>query len=195
MRDKDDIDLLLDSAVSSYAEPGPGFEQQILDRLAVERNAGRAPAEMRTPRHLAPHHRRWMPWAIALPLAACLIIFLILAHKPSSPSDIPQLARLPESALGTAETLRHLPPLHRRSRPSKASPPSLVTAKSQLPKLDVFPSPQPLNPQEHAWVDFVSHAPEPERKALLDASRRSDAPLAIAAIEIPPVPSPTQGAN
>jgi hypothetical protein len=64
-----------------------------------------------------------------------------------------------------------------------------------LPKLDVFPSPQPLSPEEKALVSFAARAPEPVRQALIDAQTQADAPLNIAAIEIQPLDPPDQGGN
>jgi hypothetical protein len=73
---------------------------------------------------------------------------------------------------------------------------SAQAAKSApLPKLDVFPTPQPLTPQEQALAVFAIHGPEPERKALAKAQQQIDAPLSIAAIHIPPVQSPDKGTN
>ncbi len=63
MREKDELDSLLDAALVTYADPGPdsGLEQRILARISAENFAASAPA----PR------RRWLPWGIAL-AGACL---------------------------------------------------------------------------------------------------------------------------
>ena len=44
-------------------------------------------------------------------------------------------------------------------------------------------------------VVFVAQAPEAERKALIEAQKRFDAPLSIAAIQIPPIEPPQEGTN
>src|SRR6185312_1147206 len=74
---RDQLDRVLDSALATYADPGPdsGLEQRILGRIANE--ATPAP------------RRRWLAWSIALPVAAGLLIFAVLAgprlvHAPSS---------------------------------------------------------------------------------------------------------------
>jgi hypothetical protein len=64
-----------------------------------------------------------------------------------------------------------------------------------LPKLDVFPTPQPLTPEEQALVAFAVRAPESERKSFIEAQRQAEAPLRIAAIEIPPIDSPDKDTN
>jgi hypothetical protein len=64
-----------------------------------------------------------------------------------------------------------------------------------LPKLNVFPTPQPLTPSEKALVTYIAHAPEAERNALVDAQKQMDAPLSIAAIDIQPLEPPEEGGN
>jgi hypothetical protein len=58
------------------------------------------------------------------------------------------------------------------------------------PKLDIFPTPQPLDPGEEALARFAAQAPEAERKAFLEAQQQADAPLHIAAIHIKPLELP-----
>src|SRR5258708_16679208 len=65
-----------------------------------------------------------------------------------------------------------------------------VAPTPALPKLDVFPSPQPLTPQEQALVVFVAQAPETERKAVAEAQQKIKAPISVAPIHIPPLHSP-----
>ena len=72
---------------------------------------------------------------------------------------------------------------------------AVVGKAAPLPKLDVFPTPQPLTAEERALVAFAANAPKPELKAVVDAQPQADAPLSIAAIEIQPLDSPDQGGN
>jgi hypothetical protein len=65
--------------------------------------------------------------------------------------------------------------------------------QTALPKLDVFPAPQPLTPQEQALVVFVAQAPETGRKAFAEAQQKIGTPISIAAIHIPPLESPDKG--
>ena len=200
MPDKDDLDLLLDSALSTYADPGPdsGLEQRVLSRISADH-----PMQVRVGAQsaLAPR-RRWLPWAIALPVAACLILFLVLAHQPAnSPSRNAQEAHVSGLAPVSASPAKSPPPAahnaaqNRRSAFRTSSPSAVLSANRLLPKREVFPSPQPLTPQEQAFAIFAFQGPEPDRKALAEAQQQIDAPLSIAAIHIPPIQSPDQGAN
>jgi hypothetical protein len=64
-----------------------------------------------------------------------------------------------------------------------------------LPKLNVFPAPQPLSPEEQILARFVTEAPPAERAAFLDAQRQADSSLDIATIHIPPLDPPVKGSN
>ena len=105
MPDHDDLDLLLRSAVSTYGDPDSGLAQRVLARVSAEV----APA----PR------RRWLPWAIALPAAACLLLLLVLVgHKPA---HTPTSSRAPNLPIpGTAA----------RHRPCRTRPASEVQGPS-----------------------------------------------------------------
>lgn len=192
MRDNDDLDLLLDSALSSYADPGPeaSLEARVLARVTAQA----APA----PR------RRWLPWAIALPVAAGLLFLVFsrvqLDHLPSR--NVKGVVRPQEAPLVAAHSETpsslHFTPGHRATRPLPAVQSNRDGHAAKFappPKLDVFPTPQPLTPEEQALALFAAHAPEPERKSLIEAQEQADAPLGIAAIHIQPLESPAQGAN
>ena len=193
MRANDDLDLLLDSALSTYSDPGPeaGLETRVLARVTAQA----APA----PR------RHWLPWALALPVAACL---LLLVHsgpritQPRATHSTGKALRLQEPDVATNRSeqqpaLQLAPRQGSKRAGFKAQPHfAVVVAKAaRLPKLDVFPTPQPLTPEEQALAFFAANAPEPERKSLLKAQEQADAPLRIAAIHIQPLESPAQGAN
>lgn len=196
MPDKDDLDLLLVSALTTYADPGhnAGLEQRILARIAA---APTSPERKQAPR------RPWLPWAIALPLAAGLALLLLSNPKiKHSPSPQTQLVHesVPPPALpragAPAETHSESARINKEPASTpRQQPPTHVPNLAPLPKLDVFPTPQPLTPQEQTLAIFAIHGPEPERKALAEAQQRIDAPLSIAAIHIPPVQSPDQGTN
>jgi hypothetical protein len=64
-----------------------------------------------------------------------------------------------------------------------------------LPKLDVFPTPQPLTPQEQALVVVAAQTPEPELRALIEAEKQNGQPFPIAAAHIPPLEPPDEGAH
>jgi hypothetical protein len=70
-----------------------------------------------------------------------------------------------------------------------------TAAAEPLPKLDFFPTPQPLTPQEQALAVIATQTPAPELKALIDAQKADDRPFPIAASHIPPFEPPDEGAN
>lgn len=187
---RDEIDLLLDSALATYTDPGPdcALEQRILTRIAAEA-------------HAAP--RRWLPWAIALPAAASLLIFILISHPwTNHTSVLPQQANVSHRPMPStkaanrpssqaAQTRRSKIPL-RKQRPRHRA---LAVRSAPLPKLDIFPTPQPLSPQERALVNFAAHATKSERESLVTLQQQADAPLHIAAIQILPLQPPAAGAN
>jgi hypothetical protein len=59
-----------------------------------------------------------------------------------------------------------------------------------LPKLDTFPAPQALTPNEQAFATYVAHATEEEQRALIEVHDHLEAPLTIAAIKIQPLEPP-----
>ncbi|MDE3186780.1 MAG: hypothetical protein KGM96_04560 [Acidobacteriota bacterium] len=181
---------MLDSALTTYGDPGPdsGLEQRVLARVAATG----------TPRP----HRRWLRWAIALPVAACLLILVMskpkISHSPDAHST--GVTQASEPAAARPEPQLALQPASasrgelaaRKSRPHSVA---VAAKKAPLPKLDVFPTPQPLTPQEQALVAFATQAPAPERKALLEMQKQMSEPIRIAAIHIPPIEPPAPGAN
>ncbi len=154
-REQDEIDRLLDTALAKYsaAEPRPGLEERILTRLRDERK--RAPA-------LA-----WWYWVMVPTLAMALVAFGLwrqfgkssappIANHPvvSAPSvNLPE----PEIAHRDANT----PAPRKVERTRRTRPQSQVMAiNTATPKLDQFPSPQPLSEQELALAKYASAYPE-----------------------------------
>jgi hypothetical protein len=185
-----DLDRMLESSLSSYGDPDThlgadsGLAERILARVSREQRSN----------HPSPRGRnRFLLWA-ALPAAACLLLTLLLL-KSAGPGTDHQSASLPQHsstsggskapvvanitpAQKTPLTARH----HTQPRPTGAA------AKAAAPpKLDVFPLPQPLSPEEQALSTFATEVPEKQRQAILDAQKNVDAPLNIAAIHIQPL--------
>ena len=168
------LDLLIDSAISTYAEPRAGLEARVLEHLNAR-----------------PARPRWLPFVIALPIAACAILLLLLiprhdrvepAHQVlHSPAPTPHSA--PESSIARASRT----PL--RQHQSRVIASSVPGAPTPLPKLGVFPTPYPLSPEEQTFVRFVAHAPASEIKSLAEAQQKKDEPLHIAEIQIQPIKS------
>jgi hypothetical protein len=227
MPEKDELDLLLDSALAKYADPGvdSGLEQRVLEALAVERGGGR----------VAGWWRR-LAWAIAVPVAASLLIWVgvekmrqetSIQNVPAGGSDRAQtvptssLANEPQTAQRNAthssgaKAHRSFAGVSARPKPcpvtEHGSLPSAGTGSTSCPvvgqdistttqaaeelprpKLDVFPTPQPLTPQERALSSMATQAPVPLRKALAEAQTQEDTPVRIAAIHIPPIEPTSQ---
>ncbi|MGH9590802.1 MAG: hypothetical protein ACRD25_10415 [Terracidiphilus sp.] len=207
---RDELDRLLDSALATYAHPGPdsgadlGLEQRILTRIAAER-------------HGAPR-RRWLAWAVALPAAAILLLFagLSIARQTYTPRPASQQGHISSQRLHRRNQLAAekrgnglyqgttsvVPKKHSKEQWSlapDAAPHSRRAARAApaepLPKLDVFPTPQPLSPEEQALVNFAAYATKSERESLVTALPQANAPLHIAAIQIKPLQPPAAGAN
>jgi hypothetical protein len=183
-----ELDALIRSSIASYGEPAPNSElaQRILMRIAAE------------PEPVA--RRRWLPWAIALPIAASLIIFFMLfetrpVHTPAGVENHAQIpAQLHNDIAAAAPHLTQHENKKTMARHEVLPRLAAVDSNTQpLPKLDVFPTPQPLTPEEQALVNFVSRAPASERNSLIEAQQQRDVPLTIAAIKIQPIELPELG--
>jgi hypothetical protein len=222
VRDKDDLDLLLDSALATYADPGPdsGLEDRVLAALAA--------AHAETTARIQPRRWRWLPWVIAIPVAACVILLWMLvptrvvreptqqqAYRPDqAQSRLPgEAVTLPQPALqkihpSRAKARDHSAALMARPKPCPfeaagscvearpdASAPTGAANLTALPKLDVFPTPQPLTEQEQALLSYAQQAPTAQLQALSEAQARDEDPFPIATVHIPAFEPPTQGTN
>jgi hypothetical protein len=238
MRDQigetDDLDLLLDSALATYADPGPGsgLEDRVLGALAK----AHAPADHAV---IAAPRLRWLPWAIGIPVAAGLILLWLLAstrveHAPSTQpqqayqSEQPQLPSVTgPSAAPRSQGIRDLRPsgakapvhsstLAARLKPcpdtkptpggtvsvrpcaapeSRLSSAGDIAGRTPLPKLDVFPTPQPLTEQEQSLLAFAQQAPARKVEALSAAQAQDEESFSIAAAHIPLFEPPAEGKN
>lgn len=210
MPEKDQLDRLLDAGLATYADPGPnsGLEQRMLAALAATYAEHVTPAKPRP---------RWLPWAIAIPVAAGLLILWISIGKTvHAPSTQPQMA-IRKSAPAT-EALATKTPEHGQAKlPSEPNARRNVAAsapfasaqgklmpcadtnphcgKRSIPKLDVFPTPTPLTDEERALLAAADTGPPSEREALIASQQRGDAPLSIAALNIPPLATSGDGKN
>jgi len=155
------LDDQLDAALANYAaiEPRAGLEERILAHLKVERTH---------PRHLA-----WWRWATvgALALAAVLAWRLerpghnrVVRHPP-----VPQRQVRPQVESSATNIRQQNPPPVRKHRKDAVQAPAIVAAQ---PKLDQFPSPEPLSEQETLLADYVADHPE---QAVLMAQARMEA--------------------
>ena len=192
MPERDDLDMLIDSALSTYAEPRPGIEQRILAHIEAVSSTQSGIC------------RGWRLWVLAGALAMAVVLLVgipRLMHREVSVTTaratvpdrgpvavpknaIPQvpvrhLPRVVKSVLGTAQT--------------KGS--TKNTEYSQRPKLDVFPASQPLSTQERALVALATVPSASGRESLMAKQRQLDEPLEISAIQIAPITMPDEGKN
>ncbi len=192
MHEEDRLDRMLESSLSSYGDPGldSGLAERVLTRISSERNSDRS----------APRRRsRFLLWA-ALPAAACLLLTFLLV-RPAGPGATHQSASLPQPAgreskgpaiANITSAQRTLPIARHRTQPRPAP---AVAKSGARPKLDVFPLPQPLSPEEQALYAFATQVPEKQRQAILDAQKNDGAPLNISTVYIQPLEISDTGKN
>jgi hypothetical protein len=189
MPDQDELDEMLHSALNTYGDPGPDSDLagRVLARVAA--------ANMQRP------SRRWLPWAIALPVAAgVLILVTLFTSRPSSrPADHIDQAHVlqPQPAHASRSIASAISTPNRRTRVARAKAHDALVAATplRLQKRDVFPTPQPLTPAEQALADYATHASPADRQALIETQQKIEEPLSIAAIQIQPLAPPDQSGN
>jgi len=168
----DEVDRRLDTALAKYAAAAPreGLEERILANLHAER--------VKAPQGT------WWRWSIAGALGVALVVALALAWTSGSPSPPVitnhLIANHPSASVGRVEQARS----HDRPEPGEDSghPPAVHPAirhgmhhvsataiAAANPKLDQFPSPQPLSEQEKLLQSYV--AENPERAVLVARAR------------------------
>jgi hypothetical protein len=199
-----DLDRLLDSALATYADPGrdSGLEGRVLAALATARTESSGP--------IAPRRWRWLPWMIAIPVAASLILLWIFAstrvvHAPTQPQQSRDAQPAPDSSLRASapaaaahrvEVRPNSVPRVRHAAPTAPRVSQEQTSRATaLPKLDVFPTPQPLSPQEQVMLAFAQQAPEAQVEALSAAQAKDEESFAFAASHISPFEPPAEGKN
>lgn len=149
--EEDVLDLALDEAVRKYAavEPRPGLEQRVRAQLQSE--------STRLPR------RSGWQWSAAGAIAALLVIVAALAWRSNKPVKMVSQQR-PSSAVERAQpsatrvavnseiqTTAVTQPRHKAMRHHIHQ----TLAVADAPKLDQFPSPEPLTKEELALVRYV----------------------------------------
>jgi hypothetical protein len=186
----DDLDKMIDAALATYGDPGTdnGLEERMLRGV-----------RKRVTNQSAPHLLRWLAWSAALAVAACVLALVFFSSRPTmrpvnnghqaGTKEQPQttdavIATAPMPAAGDRAAGRagnavaiHTTPLV-SAETSTAQP---------LPKLDVFPTPEPADEKVQALAFFVRAAPASEVKELLAKQDQADAPLAFNELEIPPL--------
>ena len=141
---EDDLDRVLDSALAMYAtiKSRPGLEERILANLRAEHSAAR---------------RTWWVWALVGALALLIVVLALRSGRAVRPEvakqrPAPEVAKRVEDRNlgGSTHPIRQV----RRKQAAKRQP---LPAN---PKLDQFPSPQPLSEQEQILAMYINQNPE-----------------------------------
>lgn len=169
-RSYDALDRELEAALAQYAtvEPRAGLEQRVLTNLQAEREKIAS--------------RSWWRWPLTLALAAAVTIAVgvSLTWRSAKTSPVVSVVRPPTSVQSGGQVgpilageVRNPPPLissarrHETNRDRRRQP--TVAAG---PKLEQFPSPQPMSEQEKILASYVAQYPE---HAALIAEARTEA--------------------
>ncbi len=152
----DELDQMLGAALAKYAavEPRAGLEERVLATL----RAGQA----RVP------DRAWWRWGMMAAVAAVVVVAVFLAWRAErAPHGPTHTAVMQHGALQTWTQVTANGAQH-GVHPQAAGPARKTTRHHALmpvmlaaqPKLDRFPSPQPLSEQEQALARYVSEFPQ-----------------------------------
>jgi hypothetical protein len=169
-RSYDALDRELDAALAPYGavEPRAGLEQRVLTNLQAEREKIAS--------------RTWWRWPVTVALAAAVTIAVgvSLMSRSAKTSPVVSADRPPTRVQsggqdGTllAGDVRNPPPLTSSARRKQTNrdrrrPPTVAAG----PKLEQFPSPQPMSEQEKILASYVAQYPE---HAALIAEARTEA--------------------
>ncbi|MFZ0733708.1 MAG: hypothetical protein WAM79_15400 [Candidatus Sulfotelmatobacter sp.] len=164
-----DLERLLDAALAKYADARPhtGLEERILANL----RAGQSREVTRS----------WWKWGFAAAAVAAVALLAIAVSLRFGETAHPVIAKRPPVSSRAsrnspfvaevhAESHETIAPVRRvRRTPKHPAQPAAVIADS--PKLDQFPSPQPLSEQELALVRYVRSFP---KEAMLIAQAQEE---------------------
>jgi hypothetical protein len=165
------LDPVLDAALAKYAavEPRAGLEDRVLAHLQAERE--RVPV------------RAWWRWSIAGALAVAVVAALALAWRSGNPSGNPSHPAVANHSPAPAPVAKAQVAANGESRGVRTSVATpvrksaghreyLPAAIAAAPRLDQFPSPQPLSEQEKMLQSYVAQYPD---RAVLIARARTEA--------------------
>ena len=175
VRDGDPLERELDAALAKYAaiEPRAGIEQRILANLRAE--------------HKRSSVRSWWGWPAMGGLSvAVVVVALLLASEFWNPAPNLTAHQSPTAAFpaehktiagvgslrGAASPATELGTASGQRRPRGAHLHSREAESAVGPKLDVFPSPQPLSEQEKMLVAYV--AQHSQQAALIARARTEE---------------------
>ena len=149
----DDLDRALDGVTSRYTavEPRAGLEERILATLRAEQSTASG--------------RTWWKLTLAAAVTAVVVAGLALAWKSGkrvAPEIVkrPVLTAGPEALIQTAKRAdSSREPENPRIRRAALKQSKSLAVTTEDPKLDQFPSPEPLTEEERALIRYVSQFP------------------------------------
>ncbi len=155
MQHADDLDRVLDAALAKYAavDPRTGLEERVLAHVRT------APPQ--------PPRRMWLQWSLAAGVVVIAFVAVlgwrsrhaphpVIANRPPVTIQSPSIQEVNSAAHSRAKVAA---PKHASIRKSLVHP--VLAAKAVAhPKLDQFPSPQPLSTEEIALAQYVKNFPK-----------------------------------
>jgi hypothetical protein len=162
----DQLDHVIDAALTKYAavEPRTGLEERVLANLRAEQTTARA--------------RTWWRWGMAGALAAIIAIMSALAWRSGRPSHAviashppatTQASTIVVTQAGSESVSPPRAPARVRGTVTHRAQPEATAAA--YPKLDQFPSPQPMSEQEKLLTSYIARSRD---QAVLVARARTE---------------------
>lgn len=176
----DELDQILNRALSTYpGEPRFGIEARILRRVQNE-----APGPRWTGVALAPPWSRALAGVVLVAALAARFVWFHPEQSDKSARSDRQETEVPAPESSELETLASPAGATQENRKVEIR---VRTARPSLPRLDVFPTPSPLTPEELAFVKIPrampsAAPPQPEKGGTIHAE-----PLQIQALEVRPL--------
>jgi hypothetical protein len=185
MCDDNNLDRLIDAALSTYADPGPasGLEARLRSRLMTQIEAERETGTRRW---------RWL-WAGGALAAAVCTVLLIAPWRSSHPHAAPPTTARIERPDAVVSARKNVSPPGKPASVLRRNASLPTAAHSAPPKLEVFPMPAPLTGEERALAELAAQNSGVQIQNLLPVEQPADAPIDIAAIAIPPIKPPSAG--
>lgn len=190
MRGDNELDAKIDAALRSYAEPVSIPEPRTMAlRLLKQVEAQRA--------------QRARLWAWAIPITACALALLAIAVSTMRAPRTPAIAWTPPelavASPGTEANRTHAAPALQRGprRPAatrtRTRDAAIRTSRQrELPRLDVFPAPAPLTPEEKELLALANHGSANQKQAVIAFQQHWDDPIVIARLKIRPLDADDQ---
>lgn len=171
-RDNRFVDNLLDRALENFrrAQPAPGLEGCILDRLEAEAARGR--------------QWRWVWVPVAATAAVVLAATVVYVNRWAAPPPVESVTAVPGPPAVTTAVVPPAP------QPVKIAPraPVATAQRPAAPRLAQFPSPAPLSEQERLLLRYVQQA-SPEQLLAASLGEGKLAELRLEPLRIPPLAS------